>query len=62
MHNKDSKYIGLFSNLHKNPNWLDAEEVCKYCKKWAKTRRPCTAIPLGECDCPKCQGLCGCEE
>jgi hypothetical protein len=35
---------------------------CKFCKKWKKTGRPCSAEALGECDCPVCQGLCECHD
>jgi hypothetical protein len=34
--------------------------LCPSCKKWGATKRPCTMPSLGECDCPKCQGLCTC--
>lgn len=36
------------------------ETECTACRAWAKTGRPCTAESHGECDCPKCQGLCNC--
>ncbi len=34
--------------------------TCKNCRGWKRTGRPCTAAAVGECDCPKCQGLCTC--
>jgi hypothetical protein len=42
----------------------DAVKVvkCKSCVRWAMTKRPCTLSSHGECDCPKCQGLCDCED
>ena len=34
---------------------------CDLCKIWADTGRPCTIFSHGECDCPKCFGICGCD-
>ena len=34
-------------------------KLCRFCKKFFSRFR-CNAP--GECDCPKCQGLCTCEE
>jgi hypothetical protein len=42
--------------------WHLATPKCPACVEWAATNRPCTAAIYGECDCPKCQGLCSCEE
>lgn len=36
--------------------------LCPACKQWGATKRPCTMASIGECDCPKCQGLCTCGE
>jgi hypothetical protein len=36
--------------------------MCKYCREYhLSLGRNCTAM-LGECDCPKCQGLCECRK
>jgi hypothetical protein len=37
--------------------------ICKYCKMFfVKMSRPCTKVVAnGECDCPKCLGICGCK-
>lgn len=35
---------------------------CEACQTWAATGRPCTVSSHGECDCPKCQGMCKCLE
>jgi len=35
---------------------------CRYCQIFHDLGRECTAVPFGECDCPKCQGFCECEE
>jgi hypothetical protein len=34
---------------------------CEHCRVWAATGRPCTVASHGECDCPKCQGMCVCK-
>lgn len=34
--------------------------MCKYCREYQLSLgRNCTAL-MGECDCPKCQGICEC--
>lgn len=41
------------------------DECCSVCRKWKATQSiaaVCTAYVYGECDCPKCQGLCEREE
>lgn len=42
---------------------VGATEVvkCRDCIRWDLTKRYCTNAIHGECDCPKCQGLCECE-
>ena len=36
--------------------------TCKHCKQFFKTlHRRCTITLYGECDCPICQGVCGCK-
>lgn len=34
---------------------------CEDCAIWEQTGRPCTVSSHGECDCPKCQGMCKCQ-
>jgi hypothetical protein len=35
---------------------------CETCQEWHKTGRHCDLRAMWECDCPKCQGMCECEE
>jgi hypothetical protein len=37
-----------------------AKDICDECREWSEEMRGCTAALYGECDCPKCQGLCWC--
>jgi len=36
--------------------------TCKSCSTYFGNGRHCNADRFGECDCPKCQGLCDCED
>lgn len=36
--------------------------TCAFCQEWDELQRPCTASSHGECDCPKCTGICKCHE
>jgi hypothetical protein len=35
---------------------------CPNCREWDELERPCTAESHGECDCPKCTGICNCDD
>jgi DNA (cytosine-5)-methyltransferase 1 len=35
-------------------------QPCRHCRAFTEIGRQCTAFIFGECDCPKCQGLCEC--
>lgn len=39
------------------------QKMCKHCRKYfIKLDRKCTLNAYGECDCPRCQGICECED
>ena len=35
---------------------------CKHCEKFAELGFECSVYTHGECDCPKCQGFCECND
>jgi len=42
---------------------LDHEGKCKPCQSYfVSLGRICTSLMASECDCPKCSGLCQCED
>jgi hypothetical protein len=47
--------------LKKQIESLVKVSLCKHCVRWTLTGRPCTLASHGECDCPKCQGMCECD-
>lgn len=40
---------------------MKTKKLCSACRKFF-TRYRCSAATHGECDCPRCQGYCNCEE
>ncbi len=47
---------------HPNPAEPVVNKECKFCKRYFKSWSCGKDKGTGECDCPKCQGYCECED
>ena len=43
-----------------NAPWNQRPEMCPVCEEFVDCGLLCNAMSHGECDCPKCTGLCVC--
>lgn len=50
----------LMESRQKAVDYILANQ-CKYCVEYENLKRFCTIdVGEGECDCPRCQGICSC--